>query len=66
MAAVSMLLGGMAGFFSAIVGLVTLNISWMMALALWSGIGIAVAALVLTMAILPKSPAVSLREPHQA
>ncbi|MGV8951857.1 MAG: hypothetical protein ACOH2M_12190 [Cypionkella sp.] len=57
MAVVSMILGGMAGFFSAAVGLIALNLSWLAALGLWSGVGTAVAALILALALLPKSPA---------
>lgn len=57
MAVVSMILGGMAGFFSAAVGLIALNFSWLAALGLWSGVGCAVAALILAMALLPRSPA---------
>lgn len=55
MAVVSILLGGMAGFFSALIGLITLNISWLMALGLWSGVGALVAAVLLLIALAPKS-----------
>ena len=39
MAIVSMIAGGMLGLFSAVFSLVALNVSWMTALGLWSGIG---------------------------
>jgi formate-dependent nitrite reductase membrane component NrfD len=59
MAVVSILLGGVAGFFSALIGLITLNISWLMALGLWSGVGTCVAAVILLIALTPKSSAVA-------
>lgn len=54
MAVVSMIAGGMLGLFSAVFGLVALNVSWMTALGLWSGIGCAVAALLLGYAMWPR------------
>ena len=54
MAVVSMIAGGMLGFFSALFGLVALNVSWMTALGLWSGIGCAVAAVLLGFAMWPR------------
>ncbi|MEO5615536.1 MAG: hypothetical protein ABIR04_11545 [Cypionkella sp.] len=57
MAVVSMIAGGMLGFFSAVFSLVALNVSWMTALGLWSGIGCAVAALLLGCAMWPRRKA---------
>lgn len=54
MAVVSVLAGGMLGFFSAVFGLVALNVSWLTALGLWSGIACAVAAALLGYAMLPR------------
>ena len=54
MAIVSMIAGGMLGFLSAVFSLVALNVSWMTALGLWSGIGCAVAALLLGCAMWPR------------
>ncbi len=54
MAVVSVLTGGCVGFFSALFGLVILNVSWIAALGLWSGFGTLASALVLGFALLPK------------
>ena len=54
MAIVSLIAGGMVGFFSALISLVALNASWMMALGIWSGIGTLVAVGILIMALAPK------------
>lgn len=66
MAIVSLLAGGMVGFFSALVSLVMLNASWMMALGIWSGIGIAVAAFVLVVAMAPNKSASNLGQTRHA
>ncbi|MFC3182732.1 hypothetical protein [Cypionkella sinensis] len=66
MAVVSMITGGMLGFFSALFSLVALNVSWMTALGLWSGVGCAVAALVLGFAMWPRRKATDLRRTEHA
>lgn len=66
MAIVSMIAGGMLGFFSAVFSLVALNVSWMTALGLWSGIGCAVAALMLGYAMWPRRRAADLRRTEHA
>lgn len=63
MAVVSMLAGGMLGFFSAVFSLVALNVSWMTALGLWSGIACTVAILLLGYAMLPRRKPLA---PHRA
>ena len=57
MAIVSLLAGGMVGFFSALVSLIMLNASWIAALGIWSGIGTVVALVVLGLALAPKRAA---------
>ncbi len=64
MAIVAILLGGVAGFFSALVGLIAMNLTWFAALGLWSGVGIGVAALVMTMALMPKVAPAAPRQTH--
>lgn len=54
MAVVSMLLGGCVGFFSAMVGLIILNVSWIAAIGLWSGVGTLASLAVLALAVLPR------------
>jgi hypothetical protein len=54
MAVVSMLLGGCVGFFSAMVGLIILNVSWIAAIGLWSGVGTLASLAVLALAALPR------------
>jgi membrane protein implicated in regulation of membrane protease activity len=54
MAVVSMLAGGMVGFFSAVFSLIALNVTWMTALGLWWGVGSFAALAVLAMAMLPR------------
>jgi formate-dependent nitrite reductase membrane component NrfD len=66
MAVVSILLGGVAGFFSALIGMITLNISWLMALGLWSGVGTAVAAVILLIALAPGSVTLARRQTRDA
>jgi hypothetical protein len=66
MAVVSMITGGMLGFFSALFSLVALNVSWMTALGLWSGVGCAVAALVLGFAMWPRHKPADLRRTEHA
>jgi hypothetical protein len=66
MAVVSILLGGVAGFFSALVGLIAMNLTWLAALGLWSGVGFAVAALVMTIALTPKVEPAAARQTHSA
>lgn len=54
MAVVSLLMGGCVGFFSALFGLVVLNLSWVAALGLWSGVGTLASAAVLIFALVPR------------
>ena len=54
MAFVSMMMGGCVGFFSALLGLVILNVSWIAALGLWSGVGTLASIAVLGFAMLPR------------
>jgi hypothetical protein len=54
MAVVSMLAGGMVGFFSAVFSLIALNVTWMTALGLWWGVGALAAIVVLGLAMLPR------------
>ena len=51
MAAIATILGGTTGFLSALVALVLFNASWLVALALWSLCGIAVALLLVALAM---------------
>ena len=51
MAAIATILGGTTGFLSALVALVLFNASWLVALALWSLGGIAVALLLVALAM---------------
>ncbi len=66
MAVVSTIAGGMLGFFSAVFSLVALNVSWMTALGLWSGIGCAVAALLLGCAMWPRRKTLEIRRKEHA
>ena len=54
MAIVSLLMGGCVGFFSALFGLVILNVSWIAAVGLWSGVGTLASIAVLGLAMLPR------------
>ncbi len=54
MAVVSMIMGGCVGFFSALFGLVLLNVSWIAALGLWSGVGTLASAAVLAFVMMPR------------
>ncbi|TXI02081.1 MAG: hypothetical protein E6Q73_06265 [Pseudorhodobacter sp.] len=51
MAAIATILGGTTGFLTALVALVLFNASWLVALALWSLGGIAVALLLVALAM---------------
>ncbi len=66
MAVVSMIAGGMLGFFSAVFSLVAWNVSWMTALGLWSGIGCAVAALLLGCAVWPRRKTAEIQRTEHA
>ena len=59
MAVLSVLTGGVMGFFSAIVALVVLNVSWITAIGLWTGVGTMAACVILGIAVWPRklSPA---------
>lgn len=54
MAVISMLAGGMVGFFSAVFSLIALNVTWMTALGLWWGVGSVAAIVVLGLAMMPR------------
>lgn len=54
MAVLSMLTGGVMGFFSAVLALVVLNISWIAAIGLWTGVGTLAACVILGVAMLPR------------
>ena len=66
MAVVSMIAGGMLGFFLALFSLVALNVSWLTALGLWSGIGCAVAVLLLGCAMWPRRKAAGMTRTEHA
>ncbi|MDZ4310221.1 MAG: hypothetical protein U1A24_06660 [Cypionkella sp.] len=66
MAVVSMITGGFLGFFSALFGLVALNVTWLTALWLWSGIGCAAAILLLGYAMLPRRKPAEHHHPEHA
>lgn len=51
MATVAMIFGGTAGFVSALVALILFNASWLVALALWSVGGVAIALLLVALAM---------------
>ena len=51
MAAIATILGGTTGFLSALVALILFNASWLVALALWSMGGIAVALILVALAM---------------
>lgn len=53
MAVLSMLAGGLVGFFSAIVGLLVWDISWLNALGVWTGFGALFGIVVLILTLLP-------------
>lgn len=55
MAVLSMLAGGTMGFLSAIVGLVLLNLSWMAAIGLWTGVGCLAAVVILGISMAPRA-----------
>ncbi len=54
MAMVSILAGGLVGFFSALLSLIALNVSWFTALGLWAGIGVFAGFAVLFWAMAPR------------
>ena len=65
MAVLSMLTGGVMGFFSALIALVVLNISWIAAIGLWTGVGTVCACVILGVAMAPrKSSAAPLVADH--
>ena len=57
MAVLSVLTGGVMGFFSAIAALLLLNISWLAAIGLWTGIGTLAACAILGVAMVPRKTA---------
>ena len=54
MAVLSVLTGGVMGFFSAIAALLLLNISWIAAIGLWTGVGTLAAFVILGVAMAPR------------
>ena len=54
MAVLSVLTGGVMGFFSAVAALVLLNISWLAAIGLWTGVGTLAACVILGVAMVPR------------
>ena len=60
MAAIFVLAGGMIGFISAIVSLTMLKASFLMALAIWSGVGLLAVIVALAVALAPR------RQPRQS
>ena len=54
MAAVAVILGGMAGFMSGLVALILFNASWLLALGLWSFGGLAVFGVLIALALPPR------------
>jgi len=54
MAVLSVLSGGVMGLFSAILALVLLNISWLAAIGLWTGVGTLAACVILGIAMVPR------------
>ncbi len=66
MAVVSMLAGGMVGFFSAVFSLIALNVTWMTALGLWWGVGTVAAIVVLGLAMMPRRNAGTIRAAKHA
>lgn len=54
MAVVSILFGGMVGFFSAAFGWIALDFSLLAALGLWGGVGGAAAVAIIVLALLPR------------
>lgn len=66
MAVVSMIAGGLLGFLSALFSLVALNVTWLTALGLWSGIGCAVAIFLLAYAMLPRRKPAKHHRPEHA
>ncbi|MGV8955647.1 MAG: hypothetical protein ACOH2M_31430 [Cypionkella sp.] len=66
MAVISLILGGTVGFISALIGLVTLDISLLAALGLWSGVGMVVAVALIMMAMTPKLQPDTQRQAREA
>lgn len=64
MAAIAVILGGAAGFFSALVALILFNASWLVALGLWTIGGMAVALILLGFALQPRRPARAMVAKH--
>lgn len=57
MAIVSLMTGSFMGFISALFSMVLLNISWMAALGIWSGIGVVASIVLMAYAMAPRAPA---------
>jgi type IV secretory pathway protease TraF len=64
MAAIAVILGGAAGFFSALIALILFNASWLVALGLWTMGGVAVALLLIAFALLPRRAARAMVAKH--
>jgi uncharacterized membrane protein YjfL (UPF0719 family) len=66
MAVIFTLLGGILGFVSALMALLVFDVSLLLALGLWSGIGIAALLIGLTLAPLLRSKTENKLSPHTA
>lgn len=64
MAAVAVILGGMVGFFSALISMIAFNASWFLALGIWSLFGFAVALVLITLAVTPKADMADIAAEH--
>ncbi len=64
MAFVAVIFGGAFGFLSAIVSLILFNASWLLALAIWSFGGVAVALVLVALAMIPRHTTIELIAEH--
>ncbi len=64
MASVAVILGGMVGFFSALVSLIVFNASWFFALGMWSMGGFAVALGLVALSMVPPHSAAPSKVEH--
>jgi hypothetical protein len=56
MAGIAVMFGGMTGFISAVMALVLFNASWLLALGLWSLIGMALAGVLIALSLGARRP----------
>lgn len=64
MAAVAMILGGMAGLISALIALVLFNASWLLAIGLWCLAGTCVFGLMIALSVTSRRPRRRLQAKH--